>query len=358
MQAPIHIIGAGLSGAGVALALLDTKRPLTLIEQNATYPRLPEHLLMSLNAHTAAWLNTHNITLPHQKWIDQLLLSTSNNHIKLNASELDLPHLGFTCYGHELLHAIQTAITPHITWMPNEQVSHIQGSELMLYNTKHQKKQTLKSQFNIACAPIDALPSPKTSHHPKVTLMAYTQGTLHDKNTAYQHIDADGIYGCLPTPDHRLCIVFTGNHIPSWTQADDLGAQHIENIFNRRVQISSDLSSWHTHHYTPHYMPEPYLGNTLILGQHAHRPSAIGGQGFNLTVSDIHALSEHINNFTQPNFKQYWKDRIPMHETILNMNQRTQNSHAHRHIGRALHALAWSRSLKQAFFRPMVLGHV
>lgn len=313
----IVIVGGGLAGAAFAL-LLRKRRDVsvTLIEAVPLPTRDETPFTPSFDARSTA-LSAGTLAIFSQlDLVDELLPYAANIDVvhvsrrgrpgfaQISAQEENLSRLGAVVenrwLGRVLLNAVR-ADSGITVIAPDKAVALTRLSEG--YNVR------LESGAELVCQLLVAADGAESKTRDMLGVGAEHQDTGHaalianiglsqpHQGRAYERFVEDGPLAMLPMTDERSALIWTGprariEHLQSLSSADFLA--QVQEQFGQRL---GTLKSAGARVSYPLILTRTFaqaLPHAVIVGNAAHTLHPVAGQGFNLTLRDLHLLAENV----------------------------------------------------------------
>ena len=356
----ILIVGAGIIGSSLALALSSLPLRIALIEQSP-FKSLDEALpaqskpialnlaslriLQTLNLWTALEMYANPINSVH---ISQQACFAQS---RMNAKELGVPQLGAVIpadrLGYELTKALLQAeaskraqgildlYNPALCESINQHegvwqvvFSHLQNEKKIIYprliiaadGTHSTVRSLLKIGLNIR----------PTS---EAALTTFIDISRHHRHIAYQRFTKEGIIACLPLLANKIGLVWTSEPKTIEALQNLTASEFLENLQQHFSYRFGKLL-----HYTP---PQIYplkscisatqaQAGLILLGNAAHTLLPIAAQGLNLGLQDmaecvdliVHALQQHKDLADASLAQSYLNARLTAQRQIIRFTER------------------------------------
>jgi len=304
------IVGGGLVGASLALALREVPMRIALIDA-----RLPSHddpRLFALNDSSCELLKKIKLwseLASHSAAIQQVHVSHRGyfGSVKLNAGEINLSSLGQVipaCYIEAAFHAhltsasnvtlYQPATLTHLTQENNQATltirttNGVQTLSAPIVVAADGADSTVRSQLNIAV---------EINDYQQQAIVTRTKLQRSHYHIAYERFVEQGAIAMLPLLDDECATIWSGEEkfIFDLMLLDDLQfLQQLQKQFGYRL---GRLQSIKQRHIFPLRMVKAKKiidGCVMLLGNAAHALHPIAAQGFNLALYEVAILVEEI----------------------------------------------------------------
>ncbi len=340
-EEPILIVGGGLVGLSLALALVRQQCHVVVLERQASIVGMPCELsskVSALNTETVKWLAQLQLwslvpdqfKTPFRKmWVwDDI----GGGTIQFDSSEVAKAQLGYIVNNEALVAVLYQALKASnyckvITWVQLKSLRYTDmGVSVVAAQGEYTgamlvgadgRRSWVRSQLPLAVS---------TRPYPHDAFTAVVKTEKPHQNIAYQNFLTSGPLGVLPLSDpHKVSIVWSCNH----KLAQELTGSALEKI-NTKLTNSLQCQLGHMQclqrpymqHLVEKKMGSYYYQNTILIGDAAHAFHPLAGQGANLGLADAKVLSELISKRLKQGgvsavLRQYQRERQPEHCLIL-----------------------------------------
>ncbi len=307
------IVGAGLSGACLALLLAREQRQWNILLIDSQSPVVePDHRSSALSASTVDVLQTMGLwsTLQAKTAAITAIDVSDRGHVgsaKLNAAEQNLSAYGHVVENAQLAAVFEQALTecPNITCIKAPAPTLIKPRQGGMSVTLEQgecladlvvlaggEHRPLAEKLGIAYRRYD---------YQRVALVAnLTMAEAHG-GLAHERFTGDGAIALLPLPgegEKRVSLVWT----LSAEQAEEMQAASPDDFISNlnqqlgsRAGIALEVDYRQCFPVKKIIAEEQVRSHLLLLGNAAHSMHPVAGQGFNLSVRDMAALTELLS---------------------------------------------------------------
>lgn len=305
----IVIIGGGLVGASLALALKDSPFSVTIVEAS------PER---ELNAND---VNARSIALSYSSkqifsglgvWEQMQAYTTPIHHIhisdrghfgatRIHANEQSVDALGYSIQAQMVGKSLYDVLTDGVTWLRPATMKAIDLNNKSLTVETEQGEQTITTQLVIAAD--GNFSKTRELLNIKTTTTDYDQSavvaniTLDRKHghKAYERFTEAGPIALLPVDDNHMALVWTATHeqVKQLVELDEpTFLEQLQTEFGHRAgrfiaaskRMMFPLNLIESH--------EQVREGLIILGNAAHALHPVAAQGFNLALRDVAELAE------------------------------------------------------------------
>lgn len=317
----ILIVGGGLAGNCLALALKDTGLRLAIIEANT-----PEQLQNSPAGDRALALSAGTVTMLQaiNVWnkIKPLATAIKDIHIsdrghfgktRLSAKKQNVEALGYVIKARDIeqqvAEAVEKARVEQLS--PVRLVGLMSGLESVNANLKQQEKSLNFSAKLVVGADGGQSSvrklleiSQQITEYGQTALVTTVKTTLAHNNVAYERFTKSGPLAMLPVNDNECSVVWTRSH----EEAEDLISLNEED-FVAQLQACFGYSLGQLSLTAPRRAfpltliraENMVVGRAVIIGNAVHQLHPVAGQGFNLGLRDVVQLAEMIIEQQQKN---------------------------------------------------------
>lgn len=306
----ITIVGGGLVGAGLALALRDTGLKLALID--AKLPQAQDPRLFALNNGSCQFLENLGLwqTLSlHATPIHEVHVSNQGHFgaVRLKREEVELAALGHVIPAGKIEEAMHTAVSTSSTihvYRPAllQALQQENGGAILTLKTDAGEQQ-------IASAVVIGADGTESAVRKLAGIQAnvfdYGQSALVTRTTlrrphaqiAYERFTRDGAIAMLPLIGEECATIWTA----STTKIAELMAQDeqaflqtLQTEFGYRLGRLQKIAQRHTFPLRMVRAEQATAGCVFLLGNSAHTLHPIAAQGFNLALHELNLLMQGI----------------------------------------------------------------
>ncbi len=327
----LTIVGGGLVGLSLALALAPLNIPINIIEKHPE-PGADAKVRSIALAHGAMTiyrtLGLEAALMPLVAPIMRVHVSLQKTFAKtyIEASEQGLPALGYVINVAELRRVLWEALLayPHIELLAPEQVLGLteqQGGWLL-----HLQRGTpIATRLVIVADGADSGIAKllnirtQTQDYLQYALVANVTTSVKPQGIAYERFSASGPVALLPQVDGTMALVWAlaASERADWQQADKATLiTKLQTLIPGQVGRIQDISAIMTYPLALRKIDTHTLPHLLFLGNAARTMHPIAAQGFNLAMRDIAHLVDAIASVDSQEqigkaewLSQYWKTR-------------------------------------------------
>jgi 2-octaprenyl-6-methoxyphenol hydroxylase len=314
MHYDLTIIGGGMVGASLAMALQKTSLRVALIDA-APHTMLNDPRLIALTEGSCSLLKNIGLwpaLLPHATPIKQLHVSHRGHFgiTRIHAAELNLETLG------HLIPAtyINTALDQQLSGVDiirpatlQEIISDDNGYSTLRIKIGDEIK-TLQTKFIIGADGTHStvrellnIPT-KTIDYQQSAIVTITELSRDHQNIAYERFLKHGAIAMLPLTEQRSATIWTASNekIAELMQLnDDDFVKILQKEFGYRLGRFKRIQQRHQYPLKFIIAKENKKQNTILIGNAAHTVHPIAAQGLNLAFYEIAELAEYF--YSNPN---------------------------------------------------------
>ena len=314
----VLIVGAGLVGASLALALANQPLKIGMIEAHGmnltANPHNDRALALTASSYRffealGLWTNIQ----PHAMPITQVHVSEAGHFgaTRFAASDYSLPALGYVISASSLLgilqakvlqqRSIQCLCPAHITRL--ERLGENGELGYQVHVQSPQGNQTFTTQLLVAADGADSktrrllgISVLNQNYHQHAITARVTLASAH-KGIAYERFTEYGILAALPFSSNQYAMVWTmdDRHMDELTQLDDTEfCQRLQHMWGYRLGRFMRVEQRSISPLRGAHAVEQIRPGAVLLGNAAHTLHPVAAQGFNLSVRDVAALAEII----------------------------------------------------------------
>jgi 2-octaprenyl-6-methoxyphenol hydroxylase len=313
----IAIIGGGLAGCSMAIALREQAFKIALLEKQDIKPKsFPVDTLsrpLSLNYASYKILKTLDVW---QKLAD-VACAIEKVHVseegrfgalQFAAGDYKVPALGYVIPAT----ALQTILQEHaltsngVDYIQIEEVNALSRSEHGICLAYKKQQQTHKIQAKLLIA-ADGADSPsrellqkavKKTDLKQIAFTALIETDRFHNHTAYERITPQGVIALLPLaqPNHYGLVWTAANQQAQAMQQWDVQAwsQALSKHMRQRIGNIQNIVITANHPLQTAQMQQTIDQNVVFIGNAAHTLSPVAAQGFNLVLREVAHLSESL----------------------------------------------------------------
>ncbi|MEE9446389.1 MAG: 2-octaprenyl-6-methoxyphenyl hydroxylase [Arenicellales bacterium] len=317
-QFDIVIIGGGLAGASLAVALAGTAYKVAVIEpfefDASAQPSYDERTIaLTYSAkHIFTQIGVWDEPLEQSACALKSIHISNKGHFgitNLSHKDVGMPALGYViptrAIGQSLMKAMQSAEnvsffcpfeaqqvnvesdTAHIQIKATDGAPQTLSAKLVVIADGGRSSILKDLGFNL-----------ETKPYAQSALLSIVSSNLPHKNNAFERFVNDGPLALLPMNDQRYAVVWTLspddlNRISALS--DDDYITELQSTFGMRAGILSLPTPRKSYPLSKNILNRCYQPNILALGNAAHTVHPVAGQGFNLGLRDVAALVEVLS---------------------------------------------------------------
>ncbi len=312
----IVIIGGGLAGASLAVALADTQYRVAVIEavefDSKAQPSYDERTIaLTYSAkHIFSRLNVWDEELETEACALKSIHISNKGHFgktRLDHKDAGTEALGYViptrALGQALMRNLEHAT--NIDFFCPYEAEKIDtddaGAVITIKNRETQAPEQLSAMLAVIAdggrSPIlESLGfSSESKTYSQSALLSIVKSNLAHQNRAYERFVPNGPLALLPMNDQRFAVVWTLSPEELETVSampDEQFLTHLQMTFGTRAGLFSAPTPRKTYPLSKTSLKTPYSRRVLALGNAAHTVHPVAGQGFNLGLRDIATLAE------------------------------------------------------------------
>lgn len=316
MQYDMVVIGGGLVGAGLALALKNSSLRIALVD--AKPPSNQDQRLFALNIGSCHFLNHLNVwddLAPLACAIDAVHVSRQGHFgsVRLHKKDMGLPSLGHVVPARFIEKSLNDALkkADHITLFQPATLEQFtkQDQTFFLKIQTETGLRTLHTSFLIGADGMHSTVraqsnfSETTYDYGQSAIVTQTGLTRPHHHIAYERFLNDGAIAMLPLCNqHAAAIITASNERAAYymSLSDDDFLCNLQNEFGYRLGRFKNITQRHMFPLRMIQADQSYDDGLLLLGNAARSLHPIAAQGFNLAIYEVAILVEAIQNKLKP----------------------------------------------------------
>jgi 2-octaprenyl-6-methoxyphenol hydroxylase len=310
MQFDLIIVGGGLVGAGLAVALRDSGLCLALVD--ARLPSSDDARLFALNETSCQFLKNLNLwkTLaPHAAPIHQVHVSHQGHFASVCLDRKDIHAIAL---GHVIpAHFIESSLNEMLLSLPNvtlfrpatlRALQQHEGQAQLTVKTK-EGEVMLHAPMVIGADGADS--TVRTEAGIPIQCFDYKQSAIVTRTTlkrshqhiAYERFNKQGAIAMLPLIGNECATIWsadqdTVSHLMGLSEQGFLDA--LQQAFGYRLGRLQKISQRHVYPLRKMCAQKAVEGSVLLLGNAAHTLHPIAAQGFNLALYEVAVLVQGL----------------------------------------------------------------
>ncbi len=338
MRFDMIIVGGGLVGASLALALRELPLSIALID--AKLPSSSDPRLFGLNVSSCQLLENLNLwsqVAQYASPIEAVHVSHRGHFggVRLQAKEAQLKNLGHVLPAQHLEKALHEAVgaLKNVTVLRPANVTGLthQGETTTLTYTQGDETHTLTASVIIGADGTES--SLRALCDIPTTLKDYAQTAIvtrvllsrPHRNIAYERFCDDGAIALLPLPNNECACIWSVNNVRATELAAMSDAAYLKTLqttFGYRLGRLTGITQRYQFPLKMKRATQSVAGNVILLGNALHTLHPIAAQGFNLALYEVAALAEGIANA----FAQSTPINIHLLQSLSEETQRQQKA--------------------------------
>jgi 2-octaprenyl-6-methoxyphenol hydroxylase len=306
-QYDIIIIGGGLVGASLALALSNTKVNVLVLEAHSERQfDIADNNIRSIVLAPASQkifntLGLWHVIKKHITPVQQVHISDKGHFgvTRITADDHSYEAVGYAISIFALLNVLYAEIkkADNVTFKYQAKVINIQDNYVEITDEKFSAKLIVAADGGQSqvCQLLNI--NHTTTDYNQSAIVANVSLDRCHKNTAYERFTKHGPVAVIPFGNKRATVVWvsTHQHIAELINlSDENYLQALQEIFGYRAGNFIAVNQRQCYPLNLTVSDSQYRNNVLILGNAAHALHPVSGQGFNLSLRDLAQLVELI----------------------------------------------------------------
>jgi 2-octaprenyl-6-methoxyphenol hydroxylase len=312
----VSIVGGGMVGAALAVALKNTSLQIALIEASSM-PLAEDLRLIALNdssirlfENIGVWSALKSYATP----IEQIHVSHRGHFgmTRIDCKELNLRALGYVVPAKYINTALYSALegAQNIKLIHSTKVCALRQMEegVSLDITSDFSIQTLKTDVVIGAdgsfstvRDLLGIAIHKVDYEQSALVTATILKRDH-KNIAYERFQTEGAIAMLPLSFNRAATIWTASnemvaHLMTLTEDEFL--TKLQTFFGYRLGRFLSIEKRSTYPLQMIQTKQPLKQNVLLIGNAAHTFHPIAAQGLNLALYEVAHVANYLQNFTE-----------------------------------------------------------
>lgn len=309
------IVGGGLVGAGLAVALQSAPLKIALID--ARLPSSDDPRLFGLNSTSCQFLENLGVwpaLALHASPIHQVHVSHQGQFgaVRLNRDDVQLPQLGNVLPAFHIESALNDALTKleNVTIFRPARLTALKQTESCaeLEITTEEGTRSISASLVIGAdgteSTVRQLLGIQTDIHDyaQSALVTRSQLTRSHHQIAYERFTSEGAIAMLPLKGNECATIWTADtpYIENLKQLSDVEfTVKLQESFGYRL---GKIAGIHKRHVFPLRLvraTKAVEGHVYLLGNALHTVHPIAAQGFNLAIYEVAALVDEILSHAQ-----------------------------------------------------------
>lgn len=311
MQYDVAIVGAGLVGASLAVALSACNLKIALIDASET--QAIDRRLFALSMSSVQFLRNIGVwsLIENEASSIKRVHVSRRKHfgvVQLTASDAGLPSLGYMVPARYL----ESALTQLIQTMPSiidcyrpMQLSTLDESQggVQIGLIKGEKTQSIRAAYVFGADGTESIVRKLMGFETlednvnEVAIVAEVTPKQDHTGVAYERFYEQGVLAMLPLRDRKVAMILTApsslaTRILAMTDAEFLS--HIQSIFGHRLGTLGATSSRASYPLRLVLAKKSATKRVLLLGNAAHTVYPVAAQGFNLALYEVALLIDML----------------------------------------------------------------
>lgn len=342
----ITIIGGGLVGMSMAVALADSDREVLLIEQSQTSPLQANILDLRTTGlttssqqaftHSGIWESIES----QATQIERLDISEQGNFggARIDASEFNASPIGYMVPNHHLIEVLSQKVSQqkNLTIMSSSSLVNLEENVEGYSIDIDQNNQTLTIQTALLIGADGANSKVRELLEISVQRKKYHQSAIianvrpqkSHQNIAYERFTEHGPLAVLPIQDDCCALIWTqaDSNVEHYLQMNDQSfLRALQKAFGYRLGMFKEVGQRSAYPLSLTVSEKLTQGNAVLLGNAAQAVHPVAAQGFNLGLRDVQALVQLLKElkFSKQLFSQllidYEDQRKPDREHVIRL---------------------------------------
>lgn len=302
----IIIVGGGLVGSGLALALKPLGLKIALID--AKTPSFDDHRLFALNISSCHFLQNLNLWEALQAdacAIHQVHVSKRGAYgsVRLKRDDVNVDALGYVIPAGVIERAMHQHLNDICVYQPAKLTEIDPQNHQVTIETTEGKK-TLAAPLIIGAdgthSTVRKLLSIETELHnyQQTAIVTITQLRRSHDHCAYERFVEKGAIALLPLPDNRCATIWTTDNEEAkvlLSISDSEFLEKLQSSFGTRLGRFVSTSQRFSYPLVRLEAKEAVRGPVMLLGNAHHTLHPIAAQGLNLALYEVASLVEEID---------------------------------------------------------------
>ncbi len=314
----IAIVGGGLVGSSLALALANTPYRIAVIEpfevDHDAQPSFDERTIaLTYSAkHIFSQIGAWTDAIENEACAIRSIHISNKGHLgltQLSHEDIGTPALGYVIptrvLGRSLNQQLSSASNVQF-FCPYEVIEvKAQADEALVHYQHRDTKQSSELSAKLVVLAdggrsnlLESLGiNCQQKTYSQSALLSIVKSNRAHNNKAYERFDEDGPLALLPLNGQRFAVVWTlSPEALSHTQGlnDEAFLKHLQSSFGTRAGLFSEASARKSYALNKSSLQTFHAQRVLVLGNAAHTVHPVAGQGFNLGLRDVAALAEQL----------------------------------------------------------------
>jgi 2-octaprenyl-6-methoxyphenol hydroxylase len=314
----IVIVGGGLAGASLAVALADTQYRVAVIEafefEADAQPSYDERTIaLTYSAkHIFSQLGVWSDAVESESCALKSIHISNKGHFgmtRLDHQDVGTEALGYVIPTRVLGQALMSKLKDigNVDFFCPYQAENVNADDkeasITIKQSDSSRSVKLKAKLVVIAdggrSPLlNSLGFARLSKdYAQSALLSIVKTNIPHRHKAYERFVEDGPLALLPMNNQRFAVVWTLS--PEALKkiaamSDDNYLKELQTVFGTRAGLFSDATPRKTYPLSRSTLQTPYTQRILALGNAAHTVHPVAGQGFNLGLRDVAELAERL----------------------------------------------------------------
>lgn len=300
------IVGGGLVGAGLAVALRHSGLKIALVD--ARLPSSDDPRLFALNSGSCQFLENLGLwqqLIPYASPIHQVHVSHQGHFgsVRLHREDVNLPTLGHVIPAHYIETALNQALDCTVYRPAKLQQLHQHENIAELKISTENGEVMLQSPIVIGADGTESTVRKQLNIHTEVfdyhqtAIVTKTSLKRSHKQIAYERFNSHGAIAMLPLINDECATIWTAdnaliNQLMELSDSEFL--ERLQQEFGYRLGRLQAIQKRHVFPLRMVRAEKAVEKSVFLLGNSAHTLSPIAAQGFNLALYEVALLAESI----------------------------------------------------------------
>lgn len=299
----VVIVGAGLAGASLALALGKLPLRIALVDHQTSLLPPPPGKALAISAGSHRYLQSLGLTLPAASEIHKVHISQKGSfgNLQLHAQDAEVDALGYLYHEHDLLKALHLLLQnlSNVSLLHPLKLEALDWKNKTLILNDRQITTTVVIGADSTYSSVARLLSVDThiQEDPESALVCRVSLDHRHQGTAFQRFTDAETFGLIPAGEKCYALIISGENpvIQAWlAKSPEVFLQDLQKRFGYRLGKFTDLSPRLTYPLRRSHAPTALPPGVFLMGNAAHSLHPLAAQGWNLTLKDVACLADQL----------------------------------------------------------------